>query len=252
MINFNFDSKVALITGGSKGIGKAIAMAFASSGAKVVICARGIAAGEETVRQIRDRGGEAIFVQTDVSQEEQVKNAVEKTIYTYGSLDFAINNAATVLVCRLLLAEYNLENWQQMISNNLTSVFLCLKYEILAMLEQGGGSIVNIASPAGIVGVPYLSSYSACKAGIIGLTKSAAIEYAKSNIAINCVTPGRTETEAVPEDPEAKALADEILASHPIGRIGQPEEIARVVLSMCCSTFTLGANWLVDGGVTAQ
>ncbi|MEM9543373.1 MAG: glucose 1-dehydrogenase [Cyanobacteria bacterium P01_E01_bin.42] len=252
MIHFDFDDKVAFVTGGSKGIGKAVAKAFARSGAKVAICARGVEAGEETAHHICDSGGKAIFIQTDVSQDEQVKNAIAKTLDVYGRLDFAVNNAATPVILYRPLIDICLDDWQKMIACNLTSVFSCLKYEILEMLEGGGGSIVNIASPAGIVGEPFFASYCASKAGIIGLTKSAAVEYAPHNIRINCVTPGRIESEiALPDDdPNLQVWLDQILQKHPIGRMGQPDEVAHVVLSICSSTFTLGANWLVDGGAT--
>ncbi|WP_456077487.1 SDR family oxidoreductase [Kamptonema formosum] len=245
-----FDGKVALVTGGSSGIGKAIAFAFASAGANIVIAGRRVAEGEQTVHEICERGGEAIFVKTDVSQEADVKALVDKTVEVYGRLDYACNNAGVIVggsITTLLESD-----WDRITNVNLKGTWLCLKYEIPAMLQQGG-AIVNIASIAGITGLVGFSIYSASKGGIIALTQTAAMEYAKSGIRINAVSPGAIQTEALNMNIPIDQLAY-IEAQHPVGRIGQPEEVANAVTWLCSekASFVTGHNMVIDGGYTAQ
>ncbi|MBW4606556.1 MAG: SDR family oxidoreductase [Hassallia sp. WJT32-NPBG1] len=245
-----FDGKVALVTGASSGIGRATAIAFARVGAKVVAASRRIAEGEETVRRIQEAGGEAIFVQTDVSRATEVEALVNKTVDTYGRLDCACNNAGRAIFRPLI--EMPEEDWNQMFDVNLKGMWLCLKYEISMMLKQEGGAIVNVASVGGVIGAAGTAAYSATKGGVIALTRAAAIEYAKSGIRLNIVSPGSIETDmlaTVPTD-----LLAQVAAGHPVGRIGKPEEVAEAVVWLCSdvASFVTGHNMIIDGGYTAQ
>lgn len=245
-----FDGKVALVTGASSGIGRATAIAFARVGAKVVAASRRIAEGEETVRRIQEAGGEAIFVQTDVSRAAEVEALVNKTVDTYGRLDCACNNAGRAVFGPLI--EMPEEDWNQMFDVNLKGMWLCLKYEISMMLKQEGGAIVNVASVGGVIGAAGTAAYSATKGGVIALSRSAAIEYAKSGIRLNIISPGSIETDmlaTVPTD-----LLAQVAAGHPVGRIGKPEEVAEAVVWLCSdvASFVTGHNMIVDGGYTAQ
>jgi NAD(P)-dependent dehydrogenase (short-subunit alcohol dehydrogenase family) len=244
--------KVAIVTGASSGIGRATALAFAREGVKVVVSDVNVPGGEETVRLIKAQGGEAIFVRCDVSQEDEVKALVEITLTTYGRLDFACNNAG-IGGDLAPTADYSLEGWNRVIGINLTGVFLCMKYEIPAMLRQGGGAIVNMASILGHVGFAGAPAYVAAKHGVIGLTKNAAIEYAKQGIRVTAVCPAFIHTPMVDDGltPEAKAQVE---AAHPIGRMGNPEEVAELVVFLCSdgASFITGNPILVDGGYVAQ
>ncbi|MGJ5673385.1 MAG: SDR family oxidoreductase [Nostochopsis sp.] len=245
-----FDGKVALVTGASSGIGRATAIAFARTGAKVVVASRRIAEGEETGRVIQEAGGEAIFVQTDVSKSAEVETLVNKTLEVYGRLDYACNSAGIPAVGSL--TDISEEEWDQVFNVNLKGTWLCLKYEIKAMLKQGGGAIVNVGSVGGVVGVAGYASYSATKGGIIALTRSAAMEYVKSGIRINLVSPGAIETNMLATIPsDILSYLPEI---HPIGRIGKPEEVAEAVIWLCsdAASFVIGHNMMIDGGYTAQ
>ncbi|MBW4562916.1 MAG: SDR family oxidoreductase [Mojavia pulchra JT2-VF2] len=242
--------KVALVTGASSGIGRATALALAQSGAKVVAASRRITEGEEIVRQIQEAGGEAIFVKTDVSKAAEVEALVNKTVDTYGRLDCAFNNAG--IPSTGLLTDILEEDWDHVINVNLKGTWLCLKYEIREMLIQGGGAIVNVASIGGVVGFAGYASYCASKAGVIALTRSAAMEYAKFGIRINAVSPGAIETEMLATIP-AHQLA-QMIAMHPIGRSGKPEEIAEAVVWLCSdsASFVVGHNMMIDGGYTVH
>lgn len=242
--------KVALVTGGSSGIGRATALAFARAGAKVVTASRRIAEGEETVRCIQEEGGEAMFVKTDVSKAAEVEALVNKTVDIYGQLDCAFNNAGIAAFGPL--TDMSESDWNCITDVNLKGIWLCLKYELPAMLKQGGGAIVNMASAAGVIGTAGLTIYSATKGGVIALTRAAAVEYAKSGIRINAISPGSIETDmlaSVPADLLAQAPA-----VHPVGRIGKPEEVAEAVLWLCsdAASFVTGHNMMIDGGCTAQ
>lgn len=249
-MTYQLEGKIALITGASSGIGKATAIAFGRAGAKIVVASRTIAEGENTVRQIQEAGGEACFISTDVSKADEIESLIERILDMYGRLDCAFNNAGIVRAGAL--TDYSEKDWDSIINVNLKGMWLCLKYEIIAMLKQGNGAIVNMASVAGVIGTAGSSAYSASKGGVIALTKAAAIEYAKSGIRINAVSPGSIKTNMLDNVP-AELLA-QIQAGHPLGRIGKPEEIAEAVLWLCSdkASFVTGHNLIIDGGYTAQ
>jgi NAD(P)-dependent dehydrogenase (short-subunit alcohol dehydrogenase family) len=245
-----FDGKVALVTGGSSGIGKATSLAFARAGANVVIASRRVTEGEQTVHEICERGGDAIFVKTDVSKASEVEGLMNQTIEFYGRLDYACNNAGTFVMGRLF--ELSEEEWDRTINANLKGIWLSLKYQIPIMLQQKGGVIVNMASMSAIIGNPGVSIYSASKGGVVALTQSAAIEYAASGIRINAISPGVISTPMVDDIPTL--LLEDIQSKHPIGRLGKPEEIADAVVWLCSdkASFVTGHNMVIDGGYTAQ
>jgi NAD(P)-dependent dehydrogenase (short-subunit alcohol dehydrogenase family) len=252
-------SKVALVTGGASGIGRATALTFAREGAKLIIADMNEDGGQQTVHIIKENGGDATFVQVDVSQATAVEAMISKTMETYGRLDCAHNNAGISGAGiggehRALTAEYPEERWHQVIAINLTGVWLCMKYEILQMLTQGGGTIVNTASAAGLVGLPAASAYVASKHGVVGLTKTAALEYAQHGIRVNCVCPGYIRTPMTAQGTSDPALLERILAREPIGRVGEPEEIAEAVVWLCsdAASFVTGHTMTVDGGYVAQ
>jgi NAD(P)-dependent dehydrogenase (short-subunit alcohol dehydrogenase family) len=248
------DGKVALVTGGSLGIGRATALAFAREGAKVVIADVNVEGGKETVRLVVEAGGEATFVETDVSKAAEVEHMVKRTIETYGRLDCACNNAGIVGgVGTVACTE---ETWDRVIAINLKGVWLCMKYEIPSLLDQGAGSIVNMSSAAGLVSAPGPGNvaYVASKHGVIGLTKAAAMEYAQQGIRVNSVCPGWIDTPLTKvwlDDPERRVS---VIASEPIGRVGTPDEIAEAVVWLCsdAASFVTGHAMAVDGGYVAQ
>ena len=253
--------KVVLVTGGSSGIGRASALAFAREGAKVVVNANmNIEGGEETVRLIKESGGDAIFVKADASKVAEVDTMIQKTVKAYGRLDCAFNNAGVVDVpttsafIPTKTADYTEKEWDYVINVNLKGVWLCMKYEIIQMLKQGGGAIVNNSSFLGLLGIPGGPAYVASKHGVIGLTKSAALEYAKEGIRVNAVCPGWISTpitDRTLNDPEVKAM---IIGMEPIGRMGKPEEVAEAVVWLCsdAASFVTGHSMVVDGGLVAQ
>ena len=252
-----FQDKVVIVTGASSGIGKVSALAFAREGAKVAIAARRVDQGEQTVNEIKKEGGDAFFVQTDVSRAQDVRNMVSMTIKTYGRLDCAFNNAGIVGDALIPTADHTEENWDDVLSVNLKGVWLCMKYQIPEMLKQGRGAIVNNSSVYGLAAstvghVPYAVS----KHGVIGLTKTAAIEYAKQGIRVNAVCPGYTHSDMV--DPAIESFPDEfarMLANDiPMGRIAETEEITRAVLWLCSdeSSFVTGHALAADGGWLAK
>jgi NAD(P)-dependent dehydrogenase (short-subunit alcohol dehydrogenase family) len=249
-----FQGKVAIVTGGTSGIGRAAAVAYAREGAKVVVAGRRVAEGEETVRLVRAQGGEALFVPTDVAQEAQVKNLIGRTLEQFGRLDFAFNNAGIEQVPTPLL-EQTVETFDQVMDINVKGVWLCMKYEIPAMLKTGGGSIINTSSGLGVVAMPGVEIYVASKHAVIGLTKSAALEFGKQGIRVNAILPAVIDTDMIQrfagEKPDFRA---QLTALHPIGRIGKSEEIAdaAIWLSSSKSSFVTGHSLLVDGGFTAQ
>ncbi len=246
--------KVALVTGGSSGIGRATALVFARQGAKVVVADVGVDGGEETVSLIRNTGGEATFVKTDVTQAVDIENLINKTVETYGQLDCAFNNAG-IAGDLSLTADCSEEHWDRVISINLRGVWLCMKHEITHMLTQGSGAIVNTASVLGLVGMMGQIAYVAAKHGVVGLTKTAALEYAKSGIRVNAVCPGVIQTPMVENVINAQPeLTEGLLMLEPIGRLGQPEEIAETVVWLCsdAASFVTGHAMASDGGYTAQ
>ncbi|NEP90059.1 MAG: SDR family oxidoreductase [Okeania sp. SIO2C2] len=251
-----FEGKVTLITGGSSGIGRATALAFAKKGSKVVIGSRREKESQETVGMIQEMGSEAIFVKTDITQATEVENLVNQTINTYNRLDYAFNNAGREGILGPSI-EQSEENWNQVINTNLKGVWLSMKYQIPQMLKNGGGAIVNNASVAGLVGVPNGSIYCASKHGVIGLTKAVALEQATAGIRINSVCPAVIQTDMVDrawnllDDREAREQA---VAAHPIGRFGQPEEVANAVVWLCsdAASFITGHSLTIDGGYTVK
>ena len=245
--------KVALVTGGSSGIGRATALAFARDGAKVAVADLNIVGGQETVSLITGASGEACFIEADMGEAASVAAMVEKTVGTYGRLDYAHNNAGIEGVLKRT-AEQAEEDWAPVIQINLTGVWLCMKYEIPHMLRQGGGAIVNTASGAGLIGVKRMAAYVASKHGVVGLTKTAALEYAKSGIRINAVCPGVIKTAMVDRvSGNRPDILDKMIAAEPIGRSGQPEEIAEAVVWLCsdAASFVTGHAMAVDGGAVA-
>jgi NAD(P)-dependent dehydrogenase (short-subunit alcohol dehydrogenase family) len=251
-----FGGKVAIVTGGSSGMGRATAYAFAARGAKVVVADIDVKGGEATVSRIKESGGEAIFVRTDVSKSEEVQALVNKTVETYGRLDFGFNNAGVNRGIGVPTADYKEEDWDIVQSINLKGIWLCMKYEIRQMLKQGGkAAIVNTASVSGLSPHPADPAYVSSKFGCVGLTKTAALEYAKTGIRINCVCPGPIYTglfdrvaEAIPGAAEA---AKDIV---PMGRVGQPEEVAEAVVWLCsdAASFVTALAMSVDGGEAAS
>jgi NAD(P)-dependent dehydrogenase (short-subunit alcohol dehydrogenase family) len=249
-----FKGKVALVTGGTSGIGRAAAVAYAREGAKVVVAGRRANEGEETVRLVREAGGEGLFVTTDVSQAAQVKNLVDRTLEKFGRLDFAFNNAGIEQTPTPLLEQPE-QTYHQVMDINVKGVWLSMQHEIPAMLKTGGGSIVNTSSAGGVVGLPGVDIYVASKHAVIGLTKSAALVFGKQGIRINAVLPAAIETEMFERfvgdnDDFRTAMAN----MHPIGRVGQAHEVADAViwLSSDKASFVTGHSLLVDGGFTAQ
>ena len=249
-----FQGKVAIVTGGTSGIGRAAAVAFAREGANVVVAGRRAAEGEETVRLVRAQGSDAIFVQTDVAQEAQVKNLVGRTLEKFGRLDVAFNNAGIEHTPTPLL-EQTVETYDQVMNINVKGVWLSMKHEIPAMLKSGGGSIVNTSSIAGVIGMPGVEIYIASKHAVIGLTKSAALEFGKQGIRVNAVLPAAIDTDMFDRFVGGKAdMREGLAAMHPIGRIGTAAEVADAViwLSSAKSSFVTGHSLTVDGGFTAQ
>jgi NAD(P)-dependent dehydrogenase (short-subunit alcohol dehydrogenase family) len=249
-----FDGKVALVTGGGSGIGRATALAFAREGAQVVIGNRNVQRGEETVSMIRDAGGTASFRRTDVVVAADVKALVDHAVTTYGRLDIAFNNAGIEGDPRPL-AEQTEANFDAVMDINVKGVWLSMKYEIPRMLEQGGGAIVNCSSVAGVIGFPGIGIYAASKHAVIGLTKVAALEYSAQGIRINAVNPAVIDTEMVDRLADGMNMKkDDLTTFHPIGRIGRVEEVAEAVLWMCSdkASFVTGHSMIVDGGFTAR
>ncbi|VWB70376.1 MULTISPECIES: SDR family NAD(P)-dependent oxidoreductase [Burkholderia] len=249
---FDYSGKTVLITGAASGIGRATALAFAERGARLVIGDVGQGANE-TVEQIRASGGEAIFVKTDVSNAEAVRALVATAVETYGKIDAAFNNAG-ILPRTAPFADMTEEDFDRVIAVDLKGVFLCVKHEIEAMLKTGGGAIVNTASVAGVIADPGMAPYAAAKHGVIGLTKAAALDYATKGIRVNALAPGLIRTPMTDRWLSDPAMTQTLMASSPMGRAAEPEEMAGVVLFLCSSaaSFVTGAVWLADGGMTAH
>jgi NAD(P)-dependent dehydrogenase (short-subunit alcohol dehydrogenase family) len=247
-----FESKVALVTGGTSGLGYDGALAFAKEGAKVVISGRRAKEGEDAVRAIRQAGGDVLFVQTDISKQEDVVAMVEACVKVYGGLDFAYNNAGIDGTLMTSIVDYKKEVWDQVIATNLTGMFLCMKYEIPEMIKRGGGSIVNMSAVAGFkAGKRVGSAYITSKHGVIGLTKTGAIEYADQGIRVNAICPAMIETpmsyKTFLKDEAAVQRANSL---HPLGRVGKAAEVSALALWLCSDEagFVTGTAIPVDGG----
>jgi NAD(P)-dependent dehydrogenase (short-subunit alcohol dehydrogenase family) len=248
------DEKVALITGGSSGIGRATALLFGREGAKVVVADYNAEGGERTVKAIKEAGGSASFHAVDVANPQEVEALIKKVVETYGRLDSAFNNAG-IEGQMASTPDCTIENWNRVIAIDLTSVFFCMKYEIQQMLKNGGGSIVNTASVAGLQGLATAPAYVAAKHGVAGLTKTAALEFAQKGIRVNAVCPGFIRTPMVDRVLDKGVFSEEqIFAAEPMHRMGKPEEIAEAVLWLCsdASSFVTGLPMPVDGGYVAQ
>ncbi len=246
-------NKVVLVTGAASGIGRAIAMVAAREGARLVLSDIDAHAGQETVKQVRALGAEVLFAASDVGKPEDAQALVDQALAHYGQLDVACNNAG-IGGATALLADYPLDAWAQVINTNLSGVFFGMKAQIPAMLRSGGGAIVNTASILGMVGMATAPAYTAAKHGVIGLTKAAAIAYSGQGLRINAIGPGFIHTpmiNALEEDPDVKAG---LIAAHPIGRLGLPEEVAELVVWLASSraSFVTGAYYPVDGGYLAR
>ncbi len=248
-----FDGKVAIVTGGSSGIGQAACHLYAREGAKVVVSDIDETRGWETVRAIQDKKGEAVFVRTDVSNPRDCRVLVDSTLKTYGRLDVAFNNAGIGGEANPV-ADYSIEGWQKVIAVNLSSVFYCMKYEIPAILRSGGGAIVNMASILGMVGFESSPAYVAAKHGIIGLTKTAALEYSKQGIRINAVGPGFIHTPLISDLEQNEQTREYLISLHPVGRLGESQEVAELViwLSSEKASYVIGSYYPVDGGYLAR
>lgn len=244
--------KVALVTGGASGIGRATALAFAREGAAVVVADVDVTGGRETLRLIGERGGEAAFVRADVTREPEVEAMVAEALTMRGRLDCAFNNAGTV-GNPSSTAECREEDWDRVISVNLKGVYLCLRYELRHMLQEGRGAIVNTASVAGLIGVRNNVAYVASKHGVVGLTKAAALECAPAGIRVNAVCPGFVRTPILGLDgtPEAESRYARL---QPMGRLASPEEVAEAVVWLCsdAASYVTGHMMSVDGGLTAR
>lgn len=249
-----FQGKVALVTGGTSGIGRETALQFAQAGAKVVVAGRRSEEGQAVVREIAASGGEAIFVQTDVAQESQVKHLVDETVRRFGRLDIAFNNAG--IEHGGTVAEFSEQDYRKVFDINVLGVFLSLKYEIPAMLQSGGGSIINTSSILGHVATPGAGIYNASKFAVEGITKTAALELAGQGIRINAVAPGAIATGMIDRfaGEEGSDNRKQLAAQHPMGRLGESSEIAAAVLYLAsdAASFTTGISLPVDGGYLSK
>ncbi|MBW7832053.1 MAG: SDR family oxidoreductase [Simplicispira suum] len=245
--------KVALITGGSSGIGRAVALAWAREGAKVVVSDVDRGGGGETVEQVRAAGGEAIFIAADVGKPEDCEALVRGAVEKFGRLDIACNNAG-IGGPQAPTVDYPLDGWAQVIAINLSGVFYGMKYQLPAMLKNGGGAIVNMASILGAVGFAGAPAYAAAKHGVVGLTQATALEYSAQGVRINAVGPGFIHTPMISALEEDKAINDMLVAAHPIGRLGRAEEVAELVLWLSSdkASFVTGSYYPVDGGYLAR
>lgn len=251
-----FKGRVALVTGAGSGIGQAAAFAFASHGAHVVVADVDAGAGEATVDRIRQSGGDAAFIRADVSDEAQVTRLIDETVQRFGRLDIAFNNAGVTQNSQPL-ADQPDDMYDHVFDVSARGLWLCMRAEIRQMLKQGGGSIVNMGSMSSVVGIAGLSTYSASKHAVLGLTRGAALDYAKQGIRINAVGPGTIDTPMIERFIElagTDSVMDPIRAAHPVGRTGKPSEVAEAVLWLAsdASSFVVGHMLMVDGGYSVQ
>lgn len=247
----DFNGKTALVTGAASGIGKAVALLFGQYGANVMVSDIDPVQGQQVADQLNATGTNARFCRADVSDPVQCQQLVQKTVDAFGSLDMACNNAG-IIGEQSLTADYSLDGWQRIINVNLNSVFFCLKYELTVMSKQGAGVIINMASILGQVGTFELAGYVTAKHGVVGLTQTAAIEYAPKNIRINAVGPGYIDTPLLSD--MSGDVKQQLISLHPIGRLGKAEEVAELViwLSSDKASFVTGSYYPVDGGYLAR
>jgi len=249
-----FSGKVALVTGGASGLGRGSAIALAKEGAKIVVADVAVSEAEVTAQAITAAGGQAIFVKADITKSSEVEAMVQTTVEAFGRLDFALNNAGIDGV-RARTADYPEEVWHQVINVNLTGVFLCMKSELALMVKQGSGVIVNMSSVAGVTGFPGHAAYTASKHGVIGLTKTAAIDYAKVGIRINAICPAYTRTPMLDKMlGQYPALETKLISRVPLRRLGTTAEIAQAAIYLFsdAAAFITGHSLVMDGGIVAE
>ncbi|WP_373376143.1 SDR family NAD(P)-dependent oxidoreductase [Cupriavidus nantongensis] len=247
----SFEGKVAFVTGAATGIGRQTALSFASAGADVVLLDTATVAAEETAHAIEKAGARAIFIRADVSRGADVAGAIDQTIRSFGRLDFAFNNAG-IAPRGAPICEFSEEEWDKTIAVNLKGIWLCMKYQCARMLEQGAGVIVNTSSIMGLVSGPGLSAYSASKAGVLGLTRSVAVDYASRGIRVNAICPGGIANTAITDRPENQDNMARLTLATPMQRLGEPADIASAVMWLCSpgASFVTGQAIAVDGGFT--
>jgi NAD(P)-dependent dehydrogenase (short-subunit alcohol dehydrogenase family) len=246
------ENKVALVTGGTSGIGKATAIALGIAGAKVVFSGRREEEGENTANSMRQSGTECLFVRSDVSSESDVKALIQKTVESYGRIDCAFNNAGIESSTKLL-HEQSIEDFDKLMAINVRGLFLCMKSEIQQMLTQGAGVIINNSSMGGLIAFPGISPYHASKHAVMGLTRSAALDYANQGIRINAINPGLIATEMMDRIATKGTSSEQFASIVPMGRMGKPEEIASTVVFLCsdAASYITGQPIVIDGGYTA-